>query len=268
MDEDEDYEESPEDVLARQYEYINNGDFEEAYALFAERSRREVSLERYRAFFEESAPYSVTDYSFSPPEIEGDSASVDAAFTVTSALGVERLERTQEFERERGDWRVVMRPDQVAAFTAGEVDSAAESVTEIGDLDCGDFDYQEDAQAVYDQDTSDPNGLDGPRGEGYTGEQGEACEDLPSRAGPSPAQRSQSPRPQPVTPTPPSAPAATGGGVALPTGGDCPSEAPIKGNQSGIYHVPGGQFYDRTNAEECFASESAAQDAGYRASQR
>lgn len=49
------------------------------------------------------------------------------------------------------------------------------------EYNCTDFQYQEDAQAVYDQDTSDPNGLDGPIGEAFTGEQGIACEDLPSR---------------------------------------------------------------------------------------
>src|SRR5918998_6649387 len=37
-------EQPPEDVLALQYKYINGGDFEEAYALFAEQSRREVSV--------------------------------------------------------------------------------------------------------------------------------------------------------------------------------------------------------------------------------
>ncbi|MFE5407279.1 cell wall-binding repeat-containing protein [Microbacterium sp. NPDC056569] len=49
----------------------------------------------------------------------------------------------------------------------------------------------------------------------------------------------------------------------------CPSWAPIKGNaDSGIYHVPGGQYYDATNPEECFTTETAAQAAGYRRSQR
>ncbi|ANC32870.1 hypothetical protein [Isoptericola dokdonensis] len=47
---------------------------------------------------------------------------------------------------------------------------------------------------------------------------------------------------------------------------DCPGWAPIKGNQSGIYHVPGGRWYDVTNPEECFTTESAAVNAGYRAS--
>ena len=47
--------------------------------------------------------------------------------------------------------------------------------------DCADFTYQEEAQAIYDQDPSDPYGLDGPIGEAYDGIQGVACEDLPSR---------------------------------------------------------------------------------------
>ncbi|SIT74143.1 thermonuclease family protein [Edaphobacillus lindanitolerans] len=43
----------------------------------------------------------------------------------------------------------------------------------------------------------------------------------------------------------------------------------IKGNASSrIYHMPGGQYYDRTNAEVMFCSESEAQAAGYRASKR
>ena len=109
---------SPEEVLALQYEYINRGDFEKAYSLFDEQSRQEVSLEQYRAFFEANAPYSVTDYSFSPAQEQGGSATLDSEFTVNSASGVEQLQRTQRFVRENGEWRVVMRPDQVAALTA------------------------------------------------------------------------------------------------------------------------------------------------------
>lgn len=47
--------------------------------------------------------------------------------------------------------------------------------------------------------------------------------------------------------------------------GECPSWAPVKGNQSGIYHVPGSTYYSRTNPEECFVSAAAAERAGYRA---
>ncbi len=48
-------------------------------------------------------------------------------------------------------------------------------------------------------------------------------------------------------------------------------ECKIKGNISGknkIYHVPGGSFYERTQAEVCFATEKEAQSAGFRKSQR
>ncbi len=54
-----------------------------------------------------------------------------------------------------------------------------------------------------------------------------------------------------------------------PTSKTCPSWARIKGNASSmIYHVPGGQYYDRTVPEECFSTEAAARAAGYRASKR
>ena len=119
---------SPEDVLALQYEYINRGDFEQAYSLFAQQSRREVSLPQYRAFFEANAPYSVTDYSFLSVRTQGNSSSVDAAFTVNSAGGVEQLQRTQQLVRENGDWRVLMRPEQIEAFTATE--NASEQSTQ------------------------------------------------------------------------------------------------------------------------------------------
>jgi putative cell wall-binding protein len=45
----------------------------------------------------------------------------------------------------------------------------------------------------------------------------------------------------------------------------CPSWAPIKGNaDSMIYHMPYNRYYDATNPEECFRTESAAVAAGYR----
>ena len=48
--------------------------------------------------------------------------------------------------------------------------------------------------------------------------------------------------------------------------GSCPSSAPIKGNESSmIYHLPGQAYYDITKAEECFATRTAAEAAGYRA---
>ncbi|MEQ8435883.1 MAG: hypothetical protein RIB65_00200 [Ilumatobacter fluminis] len=50
-----------------------------------------------------------------------------------------------------------------------------------------------------------------------------------------------------------------------PTDGTCPVDFPIKGNaNSGIYHVPGGRFYERTVPERCYATEDAAVADGYR----
>jgi hypothetical protein len=51
-------------------------------------------------------------------------------------------------------------------------------------------------------------------------------------------------------------------------GGACPQTHPVKGNISStgkIYHVPGGPYYSRTEAENCFLNESAAVAAGFRA---
>ncbi len=50
-------------------------------------------------------------------------------------------------------------------------------------------------------------------------------------------------------------------------GGACPPGHPIKAKESsGIYHVPGGRFYDRTNADRCYADPQAAEADGYRRS--
>lgn len=47
----------------------------------------------------------------------------------------------------------------------------------------------------------------------------------------------------------------------------------IKGNLTTyngekIYHVPGGQFYEVTDAEEMFCTEEEAEEAGFRKSER
>jgi hypothetical protein len=52
-----------------------------------------------------------------------------------------------------------------------------------------------------------------------------------------------------------------------PVDGQCPPGYPIKGNaNSGIFHVPGGRFYDRTVPERCYASAEDAEADGYRRS--
>jgi len=47
--------------------------------------------------------------------------------------------------------------------------------------------------------------------------------------------------------------------------GSCPPTHPVKANDnSGIYHVPGGRFYNRTVAERCYTTAVAAEADGYR----
>ena len=51
-----------------------------------------------------------------------------------------------------------------------------------------------------------------------------------------------------------------------PVDGACPEGYPVKANDnSGIYHVPGGRFYDRTVPERCYADTDDAEADGYRA---
>ena len=59
---------------------------------------------------------------------------------------------------------------------------------------------------------------------------------------------------------------APNGGWVAPVDGACPPGYPIKANaNSGIYHVPGGRFYDRTVPERCYANTADAEADGYRA---
>lgn len=50
-----------------------------------------------------------------------------------------------------------------------------------------------------------------------------------------------------------------------PVDGRCPDGYPVKANDnSGIFHVPGGRFYDRTVPERCYADAADAEADGYR----
>ena len=56
-----------------------------------------------------------------------------------------------------------------------------------------------------------------------------------------------------------------GGWVAPDDDGSCPLSHPVKANDnSGIFHMPGGRFYERTKAERCYQSADAALADGYR----
>ncbi|MFJ2949284.1 excalibur calcium-binding protein [Streptomyces sp. NPDC087226] len=107
------------------------------------------------------------------------------------------------------------------------------------DLDCGDFTYQEDAQAFFETDRSDPHRLDEDPGP----DDGVACEALPRRgltsstfrpapvsAAParSPAPASSAPT-RPPSPPPTTAAPATGAASATPT-----SAVPTRGVEGGL----------------------------------
>jgi hypothetical protein len=72
---------------------------------------------------------------------------------------------------------------------------------------------------------------------------------------------------QELPPEPPGAADLPAGAIAGDGTANCPPDYPIKGNrQSRIYHRPGQVSYPLTVAEYCFASEAAAELAGYRQS--
>src|SRR4051812_41015058 len=60
-------------------------------------------------------------------------------------------------------------------------------------------------------------------------------------------------------------PAATATAWVEPVEGACPTTHPVKTNAtSGIFHVPGGRFYERTKPQRCYSTPEAAATDGYR----
>ena len=72
------------------------------------------------------------------------------------------------------------------------------------------------------------------------------------------------PAPTPPTPSPDSS--APDARWVLPLAdGSCPQGYPVKANDnSGIFHVPGGRFYDRTKPARSYAEADGAAADGYR----
>jgi hypothetical protein len=75
------------------------------------------------------------------------------------------------------------------------------------------------------------------------------------------------PQPFPFPPQPVAD--ATDPWVEPAASGSCPANHPVKAKlASGIYHVPGGANYARTQADRCYLSAEAAEADGLRASKR
>lgn len=89
-------------------------------------------------------------------------------------------------------------------------------------------------------------------------------------AGAAPASRPAAPQPEPDRPDAAVQPAVVHAGApdpawVEPVDGGCPLSHPVKANaNSGIFHVPGGRFYERTKPERCYRSPEAAADDGFR----
>jgi hypothetical protein len=55
--------------------------------------------------------------------------------------------------------------------------------------------------------------------------------------------------------------------VSADVDGAAPATHPVKAkNSSGIFHLPGGRFYDRTKPDRCYPTAAAAEADGYRRS--
>jgi hypothetical protein len=63
--------------------------------------------------------------------------------------------------------------------------------------------------------------------------------------------------------------ASNGAAWVEPDGGACPATHPVKAKlASGIFHVPGGANYERTNADRCYLTAEAAESDGLRPAKR
>jgi hypothetical protein len=80
------------------------------------------------------------------------------------------------------------------------------------------------------------------------------------------------PQPFPYPPQPRLEPPSQSAGTSTwiePESGACPTTHPVKAKlASGIFHVPGGANYDRTNADRCYASAEEAESDGLRPAKR
>ncbi|MFI8304181.1 excalibur calcium-binding protein [Streptomyces sp. NPDC085927] len=101
------------------------------------------------------------------------------------------------------------------------------------DLDCADFTYQEEAQALFNLDRSDPNRLDEDQGP----DDNVACEALPRRDG-SLTSSTSAPRPTATTasatPTAPSTPATPLASTTAPAAAAPATIAPTRGVEGGL----------------------------------
>ena len=108
-----------EQVFSLHYDYINEGNYQAAYELFAEQSREQVSYQQYEAFFTNFSLYRVENPSFLSVQVDGNRSTLNMRFTIVTSSGEERYEVTQQAVLEDGSWRIIMRQQQIEAFVGG-----------------------------------------------------------------------------------------------------------------------------------------------------
>ena len=84
-----------------------------------------------------------------------------------------------------------------------------------------------------------------------------------------PQPHTEAPSETPPPPAPTAVETAGDGGWIEPNDGACPASHPVKAKvTSGIFHVPGGSNYARTNPDRCYTSAEAAESDGLRPAKR
>jgi hypothetical protein len=237
----------PEDYLAVYHQYFNQRAYEEAYEMLYPPSTRAITYGDWIEFFEGlwGEQYLRLD-GIIPVSVDTERATFEWDRTIYISDGsVFSDPVVQEMVRDGEEWKLIMREDLIedilAAKPSTTATSTATSTTKATsepaaleepssseDLDCADFSTQAEAQAVLDQDLSDPNRLDEDRDL-------EACESLSSSSGSKPepeptATPSAAPSATPTpSPTPTASPEASGRGVPPISENACPDSHRIKG---------------------------------------
>jgi hypothetical protein len=240
----------PEDYLRVYHTYFNERAYEEAYGMLDPASTQEVTLGDWLSFYEPLWGERYISVDGLDPLSSG---TEEAAFFMErsfyradgSQIPDEEVNAdvTQEMVRDGEEWKLVMRRDLVEDILSAEASATTTAPAEPTTV------APETTLAGASQYEPDP----GP-------DRNDHRRRRPSHTD-SPADSA----------SPDSASSASGGdGTSYPpiSKDNCPPNAPIKGNQSDIYHVPGGAYYDETDPEKCFATEADARAAGYRASER
>lgn len=149
---------SPSETQELQYDYLNSGQYEEAYQFFAEESQGLVSISEYSSAF--SPTYEVSDYSVTSEQIDGYTATVEADLVVSGTQqGTQQYPITQEFVWEDDEWQVIMRDAQIEAILGSGDDSEdtwTGGITEIdenGDI-AGEYEAVVDLISIDEMDES------------------------------------------------------------------------------------------------------------------